>query len=204
MVLLLTLLLLLLHRLMIRRHVDFVRGEQFTVAFGILEQIFHHFDELVRLLGCHAVEAEAGGLLALPHEVEEEVVQDVAPAIELQEVLSVLHFRRHTLGCSVTAEAGDDTDLSRLLVADEQDVLFFCFLCHFYLLLFYCFMMNDKLSLFGFWKVQKVRKVGIHFLHIFLKENPNIFFSIVGLVLQYPIGKKPLAAIALQRPLADT
>ena len=64
-------------------------------------------------------------------------------------------------------------------------------------------MMNDKLSLFGFWKVQKVRKVGIHFLHIFLKENPNVFFSIVGLVLQYPIGKKPLAAIALQRPLAD-
>ena len=127
---------------MIRRHVDFVRGEQFTVAFGILEQIFHHFDELVRLLGCHAVEAEAGGLLALPHEVEEEVVQDVAPAVELQEVLSVFHFRRHTLGCSVTAEAGDDTDLSRLLVADEQDVLFFCFLCHFYLRLFCCLFID--------------------------------------------------------------
>ena len=137
-ILLLTLWLFFLYCLMIRRHVDFVRGEQFTVAFGILEQIFHHFDELVRLLGCHAVEAEAGGLLALPHEVEEEVVQDVAPTVELQEVLSVLCFRRHTLGGSVTAEPGDDTDLSRLLVADEQDVLFFCFLCHFYLRLFCC------------------------------------------------------------------
>ena len=131
-ILLLTLLLFFLYCLMIRRHVDFVRGEQFAVALGILEQVFHHFDEFVRLLGCHAVEAEAGWFLALPHEVEEEVVQDVAPAIELQEVLSVFHFRRHTLGGSVTAETGDDTDLSRLLVADEQDVMFFCFLCHFY------------------------------------------------------------------------
>ena len=127
---------------MIRRHVDFVRGEQFAVALGIFEQVFHHFDEFVRLLGRHTVEAEAGGLLALPHEVEEEVVQDVAPAVELQEVLSVFHFRRHTLGCSVTAEAGDDTDFSRLLVADEQDVLFFCFLCHFYLRLFCCLFID--------------------------------------------------------------
>ena len=99
---------------------DFLEKQQITVS------------TFARLLGCHAVEAEAGGFLALSDEVEKEVVQDVAPAVELQKVLSVFHFRRHTLGCSVTAETGDDTDLSRLLVADEQDVLFFCFLCHFY------------------------------------------------------------------------
>ena len=57
-------------------------GEHVLVHDGVFKQFFHHIQQPVHLLRRDAVETEAGGLLALPEEVLEEVVKHVAMLVE--------------------------------------------------------------------------------------------------------------------------
>ena len=68
------------------------------VALGVFQQVLDNFQQLVGLVRRDTVETEAAGLLALPEEVLEEVVQHVPVPVELQETLRVLRLCGGTLG----------------------------------------------------------------------------------------------------------
>ena len=124
------LLLFLLHFLLVAGSVHLVGCKQFTVGFGVLQQLLHHFQQIVGLLCRNPVETEAAGFLALAEEVPEEVVQHVSVPVELQETLRVLRRGGGALGRAVRIQSGYHADLARLLVTDNQHVLFVFFLCH--------------------------------------------------------------------------
>ena len=112
-----------------------MRGKQILVLLRVLQQLFQHLDHLVRTFRRDAVEAEAFRLLALAVKVGEKVIQRIAVAVEAQEILRVFRFGGFHVRCAVALQPRDHADLARLLVPDDQNVLFFLFLFHTLLLL---------------------------------------------------------------------
>ena len=125
-----TLRLLRLDFLVVLRQVNLVRCEHFLVRFGILQQVFHYTDEMFGFVCRYAVETEAVGFLALPDKVLEEVIQHIATTVKDQEVFRILRFGGYAFRIAVLVESGHYTDFTRLLVTDNQHVLFFLFLFH--------------------------------------------------------------------------
>jgi len=120
----------LLHFLLVAGGVHLVGRKHLLVAVGVFQQVLDNLQQFVGLVCRDTVETEAAGFLALPEEVLEEVVQHVAVAVELQETLRVLRFRGGALGGAVGVQPGYHADFARLLVTDNQHVLFVFFLCH--------------------------------------------------------------------------
>ena len=120
-----------LHLFLVAGGVHLVGCKHLLVGFGVFQQLLHYFQQMVCLVRRDAVEPEAAGFLALPVEVPEEVVQHIAVSVELQETLRVLRLCGGALGGAVGIQPGHHADLARFLVADNQHVLFCCFLCHF-------------------------------------------------------------------------
>lgn len=119
--------LLLLYFLFVAGGVHLVGRKHLLVAVGVFQQVLDNLQQFVGLVRRDTVETEAAGFLALAEEVLEEVVQHVAVPVELQEALRVLRFRGDTLGGAVGVQPGYHADFARLLVTDNQHVLFVFF-----------------------------------------------------------------------------
>ena len=118
--------------------VHLVRGEHVGVCQRVFQQVLDDRQHSVHRVRRHPVEAEARRLLALAVEVLEEIVNHVPVAVEAQEVLRVFRLGGLRLGIALAVQPGDHADFARLLVADDQHVLFvFLFLFH-----FRCFLMG--------------------------------------------------------------
>ena len=107
-----------------------MRRENIAILVRLLQHLFDDHKHVFETLRRYTVEGEPLGVHTLPEEVGEEVVQYVAMTVEAQEVLRVfrsggLHVRR-----AVALQTRDDADFTRLLVPDDQNVLFFFLLFH--------------------------------------------------------------------------
>ncbi len=99
-------------------------------ADGVYQQLFHDRHNIFHPFHRDAVEAEAFRLLALTVKVGEEIIQRIAMTVEAQEVLCVFRSGGFHVRRTVALQSRDHTDLARLLVPDDQYVLFFLFLFH--------------------------------------------------------------------------
>ena len=99
-------------------------GKNLLVSLRIFQQLLHHAKQVFHLVFRYAIESESAWLLALAEEVSKETVHQVTVAVKAQEVGRVLRLGGCSLRSAVSAESGDDADLTRLLVTDYQHVLF--------------------------------------------------------------------------------
>ena len=117
--------------LLVRRCIHLVRSEQFCVCRRVSQQVLDNRKQCFHHVRCHPVETEARRFLALAVEVPEEIVYRISVAVKAQKLLRVLRFRRYPLGITFAVQSGNHADFARLLVADNQHVLFlFLFLFH--------------------------------------------------------------------------
>ena len=117
--------------LLVRRCIHLVRSEQFCVCRRISQQVLDNRKQCFHHVRCHPVETEARRFLALAVEVPEEIVYRISVAVKAQKLLRVFRFRRYPLGITFAVKSGNHADFARLLVADNQHVLFlFLFLFH--------------------------------------------------------------------------
>lgn len=128
--LLLRLLLHLLGLLFILGRIDTVRRENIAVLVRLLQHLFHNRKHVFETLRRYSVEGEPLGVHTLPEEIGEEVVQYVAMTVEAQEILRVFRFGGFHVRRAVALQTRDDADFARLLVPDDQNVLFFFLLFH--------------------------------------------------------------------------
>ena len=75
------------HRLFVGGGVHLVRGEQAVESCRLFDDVLDDLQEFLRLICRYAVEAEARGIFVLTEEILEEVVYDIAVAVECHEVL---------------------------------------------------------------------------------------------------------------------
>ena len=121
--------------LLILGRIDFVRRQHILETYGVFQQVFHYRHDFLHALRRDAVEPEAFRLLALAVEVGEEIIQRIAMTVETQKILRVFRLSGFQVRRAVVLQARDHPDLARLLVPDDQDILFFLFLFHTLLLL---------------------------------------------------------------------
>ena len=117
--------------LLVRRCIHLVRSEQFCICRRVSQQVLDNRKQCFHHVRCHPVETEARRFLALAVEVPEEIVYRISVAVKAQKLLRVFRFRRYPLGITFAVKSGNHADFARLLVADNQHVLFlFLFLFH--------------------------------------------------------------------------
>ena len=115
----------LLGLLFILGRIDTVRRENIAVLVRLLQHLFHDRKHVLDTFRRYTVEGESLGVHTLPEEIGEEVVQYVAMTVEAQEVLRVFRFGGFHVRRAVALQTRDDADFARLLVPDDQNVLFF-------------------------------------------------------------------------------
>lgn len=120
----------LLGLLFILGRIDTVRRENIAVLVRLLQHLFHNRKHVFDAFCRYTVEGEPLGVHTLPEEIGEEVVQYVAMTVEAQEVLRVFRFGGLHVRRAVALQTRDDADFTRLLVPDDQNVLFFFLLFH--------------------------------------------------------------------------
>ena len=78
----------------------------------------------------HFEEVQRCGVLELPHEVGEEVLQGIAVLVELQETLFMLSGRRNGFQLAFLVRSCDGFEVFALLILDQKDFLVFDFFVH--------------------------------------------------------------------------
>ena len=78
----------------------------------------------------HFEEVELCGVLELPHEVGEEVLQRIAVLVELQEALFMLGGGRNGFQSAFLVRTCDDFEILVFLILDQKDFLVFDFFVH--------------------------------------------------------------------------
>lgn len=105
--------------------IDTVRRENIAVLVRLLQHLFDDRKHVFETLRRYSVEGEPLGVHTLPEEIGEEVVQYVAMTVEAQKILRVFRSGGFHVRRAVALQTRDDADFARLLVPDDQNVLFF-------------------------------------------------------------------------------
>ena len=116
--------------LLVLGRIDAVGIEDFLVLVRLFQHLLHDRKHVFDTFRRYTVKREPLGVFALPEEVGEEVVQHVAMTVEAQELPFVFRFGGSHVRRAVAFQPRDDADLARLLVLDDQNVLFFFPLFH--------------------------------------------------------------------------
>ena len=186
--------------LLVRRCIHFVRCEQFSVRLRVFQQVLDNRKQCFHRVRCHPVETESCRLLALAVEVPEEIVYHVSVAVKAQKLLRVFRLCLCPLGIASGIQSGNHTDFARLLVTDDQHVLFFfLFLFHF------CLLFSVRFSFLRVYPgcIRFFRcPVPEYLLHMGGDEHLHVRPPVIGLVAVHPVWEQSVAAVALQGALA--